>query len=112
MSQSECLRSWTEVLSTDNLWDGEMVPVQAEDHDLLLINVDGQIRAYEDRCPHQRTPLRDGDLTDGVLTCPSHLWEFDASTGRGINPPTCALRTFAVKVEADAIYVDLSPLPH
>jgi toluene monooxygenase system ferredoxin subunit len=111
VSRSECLRAWTEVLSSDELWDGEMVPVRAEDNDLLLIKVDGNVRAYEDRCPHQRTPLSDGDLTDGVVTCPSHLWEFDAMTGQGLNPATCALRSFAVKVEDGVIHVDLSPLP-
>lgn len=107
MSQPDGLRTWTEVLTVDSLWDGEMVPVQADSHDLLLVNIDGQIRAYEDRCPHQKTPLSEGDLTDGIVTCPSHLWEFDVVTGQGVNPPNCALKAFAVKVENGVIHVDL-----
>ena len=43
-----------------------------------------------------------------VLTCSTHGWEFDASTGQGINPKTACLGPVAVKVEDGDILVDVS----
>jgi toluene monooxygenase system ferredoxin subunit len=33
-------------------------------------------------------------LTGCALTCANHLWEFDALTGKGINPGNCQLTAF------------------
>ena len=74
---------------------------------VLLLNIDGVIRAYEDSCPHQRSPLSAGSLQEGVLTCATHHWQFDAATGRGINPKDACLRPIAVKIDHGEILVDV-----
>ena len=60
---------------------------------VLLVNIDGTVRAYSNRCPHQASALDEGDLDGETLTCAKHLWEFNAVTGCGINPED-ALRAF------------------
>jgi nitrite reductase/ring-hydroxylating ferredoxin subunit len=41
------------------------------------------VRAVEDRCPHRRLPLSMGRLTeDGSIQCPYHGWSFDGATGK------------------------------
>ena len=75
---------------------------------ILLLNIDGAIRAYRDSCPHQRSRLSAGGLQEGVLTCPNHHWQFDAATGRGVNPKDACLSPIAVKVEDGEILVDIS----
>jgi nitrite reductase/ring-hydroxylating ferredoxin subunit len=94
-------------MPSDDLWEGEMVGLHLNDWDVLLVNVDGHVRAYEGRCPHQGTLLSEGDLCDGVLTCQSHVWEFDAVTGEGINPRDASLKVLPVKVEDGIVFVDL-----
>ena len=37
-------------------------------------------------CPHEDTPLVDGDFDGAVLTCLMHLWSFDVASGRGDQP--------------------------
>lgn len=98
---------WHEVMSEDELWEGDMAGVEAAGVKILLINIDGDVRAYENRCPHKASPLGDGELEDGVLTCGTHLWEFDARTGAGVNPATSQLTVFPVRVENGLIYVGL-----
>lgn len=73
---------------------------------LVLRDAHGVLHAYDGLCPHEDFPLVYGDFDGTVLTCANHLWSFDATSGRGINPPTCRLAEYAVKVEAGHIYVD------
>jgi toluene monooxygenase system ferredoxin subunit len=73
---------------------------------LVVRDARGSLRAFDGLCPHEDTPLVDGDFDGAVLTCLNHLWSFDATTGRGINPPSCRLTQYALKVEDDDVYVD------
>jgi toluene monooxygenase system ferredoxin subunit len=47
-------------------------------------------------------------MLDGrVLMCSTHLWEFDCLTGAGINPASCGLSAYPVRVEDGTIQVGL-----
>lgn len=96
-------QTWTPVMELDELWEGDMAGVTVGSTHVLLVNVDGEIRAYRNRCPHQAWPLSDGDLDGRTLTCINHMWEFDAVTGKGINPDDCALTSFPVQVDEDGM---------
>src|SRR3982074_3769151 len=95
------------VATLDQLWDGEMIGLEIQGQVVLLVNLAGSIRAYADCCPHLGTKLSQGSLQRNVLTCSTHGWEFDASTGQGINPKTACLESFAVKVENGDILIDV-----
>ena len=44
----------------------------------------------------------------GEIECPMHQGIFDIKTGKAISPPACEdLKTYAVKVEKDKIYIKL-----
>jgi toluene monooxygenase system ferredoxin subunit len=100
------------VATLDELWDGEMMALETEGQVVLLVNVGGSIRAYADSCPHLRTRLSQGSLQRNVLTCSTHGWEFDVSTGQGINPKMACLESFAVKVENGDILIDVGAREH
>ena len=99
--------AFRKVATLDELWEGEMTGLEIEGHVVLLVNVAGGIHAYADSCPHLRSRLSQGSLQRNVLTCRTHGWEFDASTGQGINPKTACLVSFAVKVENGDILIDV-----
>jgi toluene monooxygenase system ferredoxin subunit len=99
---------WTFALLLDDLWEGDMVGVGLGNADVLLVNLgDGEIVAYDNRCPHAGSRLSEGRLSTTTLRCGSHLWEFDVRTGDGVNPRNCMLRKYAVKVVDGAIMVRL-----
>ncbi len=98
--------TWVEVGTLDDVWEGEMVPVEVEGEQVLLVHCrGGHVAAYQGICPHQETPLADGDLDGTVITCSAHLWQFDAVTGAGVNPSDASLYRYEVKVEDEVIYV-------
>jgi len=99
---------WHDVMPVDELWIGELAGVEVAGHKVLLLNAGGEIRAYEDRCPHLSSPLSEGFLEDNVLICSTHLWEFDCLTGAGINPRSCGLSAYPVRVEDGAIQVGVA----
>jgi toluene monooxygenase system ferredoxin subunit len=91
--------SWEVALPLSGLREGEMVGLCLAGREVLLINLGAEgIHAYNNRCPHAGSLLSRGHLEAANLRCPSHLWEFDARTGEGLNPQHCWLRRYPVKV--------------
>jgi toluene monooxygenase system ferredoxin subunit len=101
------MMAFRRVMAETELWAGEMLGTCVDGRPVLLVNVDGKISAFEDRCRHQGVALSQGRLSGCVLVCKAHEWQYDAATGRGINPATARLVAFASKVEAGAIWVDV-----
>jgi toluene monooxygenase system ferredoxin subunit len=94
-------------LARESLWQGEMLPLEVAGRRLILIDVGGEVRAFEDRCPHQGVPLSRGRLQGHVLTCWAHHWQYDARTGCGINPQGVELRRLPVEVRGGDIWVEV-----
>ena len=92
-------------LQKDALWIGEMVGVEVDGRRVLVVNVDGDICAYEDRCLHKSLPLSQGKLVGTRLLCRAHEWQYDARTGQGINPAGVALRRYEVQFDEGEILV-------
>jgi len=99
---------WIDVYEDDALWDGEKVAVEAEGRKILLLRVDGTVAAFHDACPHKGTPLSDGQLEGGVLTCGVHLWRFDVKSGKSINPVNKTLLCFPVRVDDGRIFIGVT----
>ena len=74
---------------------------------VLLIRDGSEVHAYEDRCAHRGVKLSFGSVRDGRIQCPAHLWEYDVTTGRCVTQTAAALIKFAVRLDGDAVLVDL-----
>ncbi|AIJ26198.1 MULTISPECIES: Rieske 2Fe-2S domain-containing protein [Pseudonocardiaceae] len=99
---------WQEAMHLDDLWEGEMEGVEIDGKKVLLVNIDGEVRAYKNRCPHQAWALDEGDFDGQTITCVRHMWTFDALSGKGTNPDNCELITYPCRVEEDGtILVDV-----
>ncbi|GAA4973369.1 toluene monooxygenase system ferredoxin subunit [Nonomuraea thailandensis] len=97
---------WLPATTLDELWEGDLAEVEVGGDAVLLAHLPGgELRAYQALCPHSEFPLVAGDLDGRVLTCAAHGWEFDLVTGRGLNPGTCRLYAFPVRLEGERIDV-------
>ena len=99
--------AWHVVMPEEDLWEGELTGVEIGEKKIVLLNVNGEVRAYEDRCPHLSSRLSEGDLDGCTLTCATHLWEFDARTGKGTNPGNSQLTVIETRVTDGNIEVRL-----
>jgi 3-phenylpropionate/trans-cinnamate dioxygenase ferredoxin subunit len=77
---------------------------------VAVFNIDGELYAIEDRCPHRGASLGKGTRDGFVVTCPLHKWEFDLRTGQCMGQPGNELRRFEVFVGGDSLLLDLSSI--
>lgn len=86
---------------------GKRVRVQSAGVDIALFNIDGQIYAIDDSCPHTGASLLFGKLDGRFVRCPAHGLSFDLATGcmrgGGMN-----VRAYPVEVTEGCIRITLS----
>ena len=73
---------------------------------IALFRVGDEVRAVDNRCPHEGYALTQGSVQDGLLTCVWHNWKFRLSDGG------CVLggedvRSYPVRVVGGAVEVDV-----
>lgn len=74
--------AWVPLLDTAEIAPGELRGVVTNNLNILVsCDFDGQVYASANICPHLGTPLTDGSIGDGVLTCTQHKSSWDLSTG-------------------------------
>jgi nitrite reductase (NADH) small subunit len=69
------------------------------DYPYAICHVGGEVRALSGVCPHRGGPLGQGQIHEGRVVCPYHLWEFDCRTGEYDYDPAQRVETFEVRVE-------------
>lgn len=79
---------------------------------IALTQVDGQVYAVDNNCPHRGGPLGMGNLDGEWLVCPYHNWAYSVKSGVWDNDPKRFIKTFPVKVEGDEIFVGLEDPVH
>jgi 3-phenylpropionate/trans-cinnamate dioxygenase ferredoxin subunit len=101
--------TWTFVCGTADLLPGEMKTVfdEATDTPIVVVNLDGQLHALEDRCSHEDFELSAGALhpAEGSIECVLHGARFDLRDGRALCAPAYEpVRKFPVRVDAAGIW--------
>ena len=96
------------VARLDDVPAGTMLMVQVNGTDVLLVNLNGTIRATQGVCSHEYFELDKGFLTGDSLTCALHLSRFDLDTGEALDPPAeLPLAVYPARVDAGVIVLEL-----
>lgn len=98
---------------------GTSTTVKAFGTTVAVFNVEGQVFALSNHCPHHGGPLCHGRISGAVLpsqpyeyrygregrvlTCPWHGWEFDIESGRTIFDPSVRVKIYEARIEKDEI---------
>jgi len=72
---------------------------------IVLFKKEGKIYALDDCCPHMDAPLSEGEVADGVVTCPWHGWKFHVDSGICVNMPGQNAYPIDLIIEGDYIYL-------
>jgi nitrite reductase (NADH) small subunit len=81
--------------------------VEVEGRIIAVFNVEGTFFAIDDRCPHQGSSLGRGRLDGTIVTCPSHSFRVDVTTGRNPKLPALRVRAYPTAVEDGVVQVAL-----
>ncbi|MFJ5283156.1 Rieske (2Fe-2S) protein [Pseudomonas sp. NPDC088429] len=68
------------------------------DKSLALFNVDGELLAIDDSCPHQGASLCGGRLEGQVIQCCAHGLRFDLRSGYLLNSKQVKVTRYPVEV--------------
>jgi len=98
---------------------GTSTTVKAFGTTVAVFNVEGQVFALSNHCPHHGGPLCHGRISGAVLpsqpyeyrygregrvlTCPWHGWEFDIESGRTIFDPAVRVKIYEAGIEKGEI---------
>ena len=83
--------------------------VQAEGRDIVVVSVDGVLRAIDRWCPHEDGDLGEGMMFRGDIKCPVHGYIFSLTKGRCLNAFGMVARIYGVEVHGgDLLLTELS----
>ena len=97
--------------------------VKVAGRDIVIFNINGELFALSDKCPHKGGSLSRGKLSGAVtscepgtyqysrsgeiIRCPWHAWEWNCATGENDMDPSKKVATCEVKVEGGDIFLNL-----
>lgn len=99
---------WLRACASGELLPGETRVAWDGDTPILVVNIDGDCYALEDRCTHEDFELSAGafDAASATIECVLHGSKFDVRDGRALNPPAYApVRTYPARFEDGAVWV-------
>lgn len=103
------IEEWTEIAGVDAIPPNSMRCFELASRRILLAFSDGQYYASDEMCTHEDASLCTGSLKGHFVKCPLHGSRFDLISGDALDDPANEpLRTYAVKVENDLIFVNLT----
>lgn len=97
---------WFYAAEESSLTEGKLLHVEPGGRNVLLIKVEGQIKAFSNLCPHAKCPMDKGRLEEFVLICPCHGRRFDVRTGECLND-SLKLRQYESKFEDGKVGVKI-----
>ena len=98
---------WIRVCASGELLPGEKRTVWDGDTPILVVNIDGDCYAVEDRCTHEDFELSAGEVDNdsGTVECVLHGAKFDLRNGHALCPPAYVpVASFPVRDADGAIW--------
>ena len=91
----------------EDIPEGGSAGVTVNQKDVAIFNVNGQLFAIDDVCPHMGAALSGGHVEDGCVTCPWHYWRFKLADGTWADSPRVKTGSYPVHVVGDEVQLEL-----
>ncbi|MEM3523219.1 MAG: Rieske (2Fe-2S) protein [Thermoproteota archaeon] len=96
------------IMEFSKLSEGMMMGVKADNVDVLVANLKGEIVALSNKCTHRGCLLSNGKLIGVIVQCPCHGAKFDLLTGEvKAGPAVKPLKKYEVVVEEGKVYLKM-----
>lgn len=101
--------SWIKACATTDIELDEIIRFDHGAQTFVIVrSEEDTFHAMDGICSHEKVHLCDGLVMEGRVECPKHSATFDYRTGEAKSAPACInLKTFAVKVEDGAVYIEI-----
>jgi anthranilate 1,2-dioxygenase large subunit len=100
--------AWQRVASINEIDRDGVLGLDVDGSPVALYRLGNEVFATAGICTHALAILSDGFVEDGKIECPLHQGQFDIRSGEALCAPvTEDLRTYAVKLEGDDVFIDM-----
>lgn len=98
---------WVAIAALEQIPDQGMLALEVAGQKLLVARFGDRVVAYHDRCSHLGKSLAAGTLSEGILTCPFHQFQYRLPTGECLSAPTVPLQPYPVQRRGDRVFAQL-----
>ena len=100
--------NWNNVGTRDQVDADQPLAASVGDTKIGVYDVEGQLYAIEDICPHAHAKLSEGFADGCEIECPLHNAVFDVTTGKHLRGEPCRdVKTFPVRLEGQDILIQV-----
>ncbi|MEG3438883.1 Rieske (2Fe-2S) protein [Pannus brasiliensis CCIBt3594] len=76
---------------------GGVLGIKMEGHSILPHRNGLKVTAFRNACNHLGMAIDDGEITDNILTCPHHHFEYRLDTGEYLTVPDPPLQSYSIE---------------
>jgi 3-phenylpropionate/trans-cinnamate dioxygenase ferredoxin subunit len=103
------------ITTVDDISVGGMKSFIIKDKEILIVNVNGEFFALDNRCSHMGGNLSEGTLDGDVVVCPRHGSRFNVRNGEAVKGPkilvirlsTKKLNTYRLEIQENDIMIEV-----
>lgn len=104
------MAKWIEVCNSEEVPAGERKFIDVQGQPICLFNIDGQLHAIANICPHAGLPLAQGELCGKVITCPFHGYAYNVETGKNVDyADDIPVAVYPIRMQGQKLEIDLEP---
>ncbi len=103
-------QQWIEVGNVSDIpKDGARVVKTPLGDIAVFRNMQDEIFALRDKCPHKGGPLSQGIIFGRTVACPLHNWNIALETGIAVAPDEGCAASFPVRLQGKKVFLSLTP---
>jgi nitrite reductase/ring-hydroxylating ferredoxin subunit/Fe-S cluster biogenesis protein NfuA len=99
---------WLFAASLSDIPEGGLRAMKLDGEAVILSRQGAVVACYQNACAHMGLSLDEGEIADGILTCPHHEFQYDLASGECLTAPEVQLQSHAVRVVGRRVEVRLS----
>ncbi|WP_392530420.1 NifU family protein [Nostoc sp. C117] len=104
---SKITSTWIKVATIEQVPEFSVLAVQLAGNSLILHRQGITVKCYRNACTHLGSTLDKGKVENGIITCPSHGFQYKLKTGECLTAPDLSLQSYPVKIKDDKVFVKL-----
>jgi nitrite reductase/ring-hydroxylating ferredoxin subunit/Fe-S cluster biogenesis protein NfuA len=99
---------WLDAGTLAEIPEGGLRTLELGGQKILLSRQGKAVTCFQNACAHLGFPIHDGDVEDGIITCPHHGFRYDLASGECLTAPEVQLQSHAVRVIGVRVEVRLA----
>ncbi|NDJ23659.1 Rieske 2Fe-2S domain-containing protein [Nostoc sp. B(2019)] len=99
--------TWVKLATIDQVPESSVLAVNFAGNSLILHRRGVNIVCYRNACIHIGDPLETGKIENGILTCPSHGFQYNLETGECLTATDVSLKSYPVQIKGDKVFVQM-----